>query len=488
MSSNYFRKFQKSIVGGMLSALLFAQAAAAEPRQVPEDSPRVTDNVRLIRQCIPAVVAIKAYRKSAKEGVFDVGEGSGSVVHENGYILTNAHVVQGAVRGEAALHNGKWRAYRVIAQFNNEDLAIIKIDADEPLSVMPLGRSDDLMLGEPTVTIGSPAGLVHTVSTGVVSGLGRATNTEHAYLPSMIQTSAAISGGSSGGPLINALGEQIGVITSRKTDAENIGFAIAVDRIREVLPKIIAAEERYGFWLGLEVDTLSSGAIVTKVYDGSPAATIGVKLGDVLTKLDKTELRTGVDVCLALLERKEGQKLPLAWRRGEENLSAEVTLGKAPVLPAVADEKMQPGLEVSRYEGKWQKVPNFDKLKPKSTAVTTEFNPDSSPTSGHAIRYRGFVKAPRDGLYVFYSASDDGSRVWIGDRLVVDNDGEHSFREASGIVRLAAGLHPITIGYFDAGGDHSLEVSVEGPELSKRPLPEDWLFHQGEAQVPPPAP
>ena len=104
-----------------------------------------------------------------------------------------------------------------------------------------------------------------TVSEGIVSGLKQATSTEQAFLPVMIRTSAAISGGSSGGPLINALGQQIGVVTSRKADAENIGFAIAIDRVRQMLPVMLAAEERNGFQLGLAIDMLASAAKVVWV-------------------------------------------------------------------------------------------------------------------------------------------------------------------------------------------------------------------------------
>ena len=158
--------------------------------------------------------------------------------------------------------------FKVIAGMSSEDMALIKVDAGKELQILPIGRSDDLMLGEPVLVIGNPVGLNHSVSTGIISGLNRSAATGGAFLPWLVQTSAAVSGGNSGGPLINALGKQIGIITSKRLDSENINFAIAADRIREVFSRLIAAELRYGFRLGVEIDMYEINAKVKTTING----------------------------------------------------------------------------------------------------------------------------------------------------------------------------------------------------------------------------
>ncbi len=343
---------------------------------------------------------------------------------------------------------------------------------------MPLGRSHDLLLGEPVIAIGSPAGLVSTVSEGVVSGLRRSTSTEQAFLPTMIQTSAAISGGSSGGPLINALGELIGVITSRKADAENIGFAIAIDRLREVLPAMLAAEQRFGFQLGLTVDMLGPAAKVLAVLPDSPAAAAGIEPGDVIQRIDEATIADGVAFHLALVDRQIGQKLSLATRRGQESRTVDCVLVELPLARPVVDQGLEPGLNFAAWQGTWQQLPDLSQVKPGETGKAEQ--PVAGVYKSHpdnfALEFTGLLKVPSDGLYTFHTRSDDGSRLHVDDRLVVNNDGTHPPRESAGVVRLLAGLHPIKVQFFETTGDELLQVSYEGPGVSKQEIPAAAYF------------
>jgi S1-C subfamily serine protease len=426
---------------------------------------------------------VRALRPGNKEGVTDIGHGGGSVIHPAGYILTNWHVIVNAPNVEVAFFRGDWKRARLVAELPQEDLALLKIEGDKPFATLPLGRSADLELGEAVITIGSPGGLPHSLSTGIISGLGRSTNTEHAHLPDMVQTTASISGGSSGGPLINVLGEQIGVVTSRKSDGENLGFAITVDRIRRVLPQLLALEQRCGITHGLTIDTVGPAATVLAVAPDSPAATAGLQAGDAIVSIDAQSLRHGGEYYLALIDRKPGDKLKCHVRRGDSEITSELTLGATPQITPVIVEPVQPGLRVARYEGEWQQLPDFAKLTPVETSVQTatprvDPSPDGeNDPENFALVYTGFVKIPTDGVYTFHLASDDGSRLVIGDETIVNHDGLHAASTAIGLVRLAPGLYPLRLEYFEATGGQTLRLGVSGPGVPQRDLPPEWLFH-----------
>jgi S1-C subfamily serine protease len=439
---------------------------------VAQTSPRETDTVRLVRKCLPTVVSIRTTRKHPSGNGYVFGMGSGSVIHPAGYVLTNSHVIDGAVEGDVLLHDGNAYRYRVVAQSLQEDMALLKIDAGKPLTYMTLGRSDDLMLGEPVVVIGNPNGLANSVSTGIVSGLNRSQSR-------MIQTSAAINGGNSGGPLINALGHQIGIITSKHLEAENIGFAITIDRAREMFPRMIASEQRYGVQMGITVDVLASTAKVSAVTANSPAAKAGIQVGDVIHQAGGLRVQHGLDYHIALIGAKPGKKLPLELVRGNKRIQIKPTFAPLPLPKPVSAKGTSPGLAFSYYQGQWQRLPDFKSLTPTATGMTPKPTLDLKGRSPEyfGFQFTGLIKAPADGLYTFYAASDDGSRLWIGDKLVVDNDGLHSHHESAGLIRLKAGLYPITIGFFEFSGGESLVVSWKGPKLKKQEiLPAAFFF------------
>lgn len=452
-----------------------AAAAGADPLAA-----RHTDTVRLVERCLPSVVALRCLRQDGPNAVLTVG--SGSVIHEAGYILTNDHVVGEVAAGDAILPGHAPLPFRLVARLPHEDMAVIKIDPPGPLPRLPLGRSADLMLGEPTLVIGNPDGIAHTVSTGIVSGLNRAVSTEHGHLPQLVQTNAAVSGGSSGGPLINAVGQLIGMISGKRPGGENLNFAIAIDHVRGSFPRLLAAEERCGFSLGMEVDMFGPSARVTGVATDSPAARAGVRRGDTVQRIDRRAVADGIDFHIALLDRRPGQTLSFDLDRAGTPLAADVTLAAFPDPDPVDIVGVLPGLRYAVFPGGWERLPDFASLRPAAVGTVDRVTlaPFESLPANFAVRFTGFIRVPADGLYTLFMASDDGSRLVVGDRPVVDNDGLHDDRESSGLVRLRAGLHPLRVEFFQGEGEKTLRVSIAGPNLGKRDLPPDMLFFRGE--------
>jgi serine protease Do len=272
--------------------------------------------------------------------------GSGFVIHPDGYIVTNAHVVARTTERKAIFADGREYDAQIVASDPQRDLAVLRIETDEPLPTLPLGRSDDLMIGETVIAIGNALGYEHTVTAGVVSSLGRDISASgELTFEDLIQTDASINPGNSGGPLLNVLGELIGVNSAIRADAENIGFAIPVDQLRDVLPDLLDVERRYRIETGMKVDHFARPRVVEVIAD-SPAHEAGVEPGDVLVAIDGEPVREGIDFDIALINRKPGEKLPLRLERGGEPVRATLTLGERPAPDADALARDKLGLEV----------------------------------------------------------------------------------------------------------------------------------------------
>jgi serine protease Do len=240
--------------------------------------------------------------------------GSGTVIHPSGYVLTNAHVVAQAQDLRVKFADGTELPAVVVASLPEEDLAVIRLEAnpDARFQAVSLGRSDDLMVGESVIAIGNPVGLGHTVTTGIVSALDRELSpADDVRFSGIIQTDAAINPGNSGGPLLNILGEQIGVNTAIRSDAQNVGFAIPVDRVKALLPRMLGVESRgrvrLGLLFGLE-DPRAPGAVVAAVEPGTPAATAGLTAGARLIGVGGRATPGLMDALVALLEQPIGER------------------------------------------------------------------------------------------------------------------------------------------------------------------------------------
>ena len=180
--------------------------------------------------------------------------GSGFVLHQAGYIVTNAHVVARTAEQKVIFADQREYDAQVVATDHEHDLAVLKIDPPQPLVPLRLGSSDDLMVGETAIAIGNPLGYQHTVTAGVISALDRTLELRgDLSFEGLIQTDASINPGNSGGPLLNVLGELIGINTAIRGDAQNIGFAIPVDQLRDILPDLLDVERRYRIYTGLKI-------------------------------------------------------------------------------------------------------------------------------------------------------------------------------------------------------------------------------------------
>jgi serine protease Do len=271
--------------------------------------------------------------------------GSGFVIHPAGYIATNAHVVHRTAERKVTFADGRSYDAQIIAHDTDLDLAVLKIEAGQSLQPLPYGRSDDLMVGETVIAIGNPLGYQHTVTAGVVSAVDRDLDFHNdVMLRGLIQTDASINPGNSGGPLLNVLGELIGVNTAIRGDAQNIGFAIPVDRLREVLPELLDVHRRYRIDSGLAVGGLTEPAIV-EVESDSPAEEAGLLVGDVLVSIDGVPVRYGVDFDIALIGKQAGDDVRLALRRDGRLLERKLTLDGRPAPDGAALAAQRLGIE-----------------------------------------------------------------------------------------------------------------------------------------------
>jgi S1-C subfamily serine protease len=261
--------------------------------------------------------------------------GSGFVIHPAGYIVTNAHVVARTADRKVIFPDKREFEAQIVATDTSRDLAILKINADRPLKTLLLGRSDDLMVGETVIAIGNPLGYSHTVTAGVISATDREIRVnQQVTFRGLIQTDASINPGNSGGPLLNVLGELIGVNTAIRGDAQNIGFAIPVNTLREVLPELLDVERRYRIHTGLAVigDAAGPGAKVVAVEAKSPAEAAGLRVGDLIRAVDQQRVDNAIDFHIALINRRRGEALRIRFDRDGKRSDTTLTVA-ARIMP-----------------------------------------------------------------------------------------------------------------------------------------------------------
>ena len=224
------------------------------------------------------------------------GEGSGFIIHKDGYILTNAHVIENSDSVQIALSTGGLFKGKLIGMDKVADLAIIKIDSPDPLPVIPLGSSKELKPGDWVMAIGSPFGLDLTVTVGIVSAKGRSLGATP--YDDFIQTDTPINPGNSGGPLINTQGEVVGINTAVMQMGQGLGFSLPVDLAKKLIPELKAHGKVTRSWLGVSVQDISladkeslklgvdQGSLVREVVVDSPAYKAGLKMNDVIVEFD----------------------------------------------------------------------------------------------------------------------------------------------------------------------------------------------------------
>jgi serine protease Do len=288
--------------------------------------------------------------------------GSGFILHPDGYIVTNHHVVDGAAAIRVTLGDGRELPATVVGRDPQTDLTLLRVEASD-LPVVPLGESSRLRVGEPVMAIGNPFGLEQTVTTGIVSATGRVIG--GGPYDDFIQTDASINPGNSGGPLINARGEAVGInsaIFSRTGGSVGIGFAIPVDLAKPILTQLAEKGRVERSQLGVTIQQLTpdlarafgvdarEGALVSSVAEGSPAERAGVKPGDVILEYDGTEVGAWSTLPRLVAMTPPGRKVGLVVLRDGQRVPLEATVarmqdGEAPVA-AKAEETGRLGLSV----------------------------------------------------------------------------------------------------------------------------------------------
>jgi serine protease Do len=314
--------------------------------------------------------------------------GSGFIINQNGYIVTNNHVVEGASQVQVKLSDGRELPAKVVGRDAKTDIALLKVEASG-LAVIPLGDSSASQVGEPVMAIGNPFGLEQTVTTGIVSATGRAIGA--GPYDDFIQTDASINPGNSGGPLINARGQAIGINTaifSQSGGSVGIGFAIPISLAKSVVTQLADSGKVTRGWLGVGIQAVTpdlaksfgwaetTGVLVSSVSEGSPAERAGLKSGDIITEYDGRKVERASDLPRAVAGTPVGREVRLSVVRdgmpmtltakiaaldvkepaqveGSEKAKPALGLAVQPLTPALAQQmgvRATQGLVVQRVE------------------------------------------------------------------------------------------------------------------------------------------
>ncbi len=333
---------------------------------------RRTPVVRVVHDILPSVVNIETEATIRQReidpwfGMFPrereyrtQAVGSGFIWDSSGLIVTNAHVIEGASTITVNLNDGRKLPASVIGVDPESDLAVLSVDASG-LPAAPIGTSGDLLIGEPVIAIGNPFGLSGSVTTGVVSALGRSvpSRDQNRTYTDFIQTDASINPGNSGGPLVSIEGRVIGINVAIYAEGQGIGFAIPVDRATKIIEDLRQFGEVHPAWLGAATATLTpeesrrrgfgvdAGAVVTRIFPGSPAAQAGLERNDVIISAGGASIdsREALNTILASFEA--GRELGLTIQRGQREVSMQVTLDQAPVNLGLEVLRQISGIEV----------------------------------------------------------------------------------------------------------------------------------------------
>jgi S1-C subfamily serine protease len=268
--------------------------------------------------------------------------GSGFLINEGGFILTNAHVIRNAtdIRVVRAKNREEFPA-RIIGIDPATDSALIRIEPQPDMQVLPLGSSGALDVGEIVMAVGNPFGLNHTVSAGLISAKDRLVSEDEASLLDYLQTDTAINPGSSGGPLLNLHGQVVGINTAIATDAQNIGFAIPIDTIKRVIPILVSGNPERG-WFGASARPASPGeaaelghsnpsaVIIDEVIDLSPASQAGVRVDDLVLRVGDQEIPDFIAFRRQLITLRPGNTLELTILRDGDQIEINSMLVTPP--------------------------------------------------------------------------------------------------------------------------------------------------------------
>jgi len=335
--------FGSSAIAGTSTSTTLLQAMSTAA-VTPITGVVLYDVSELVAQVRPGVVSVTETGMTMDMFMRQVemeGEGTGIVIDDEGHILTNYHVISGAETVSVYAEDGRERSARVIFGDPATDIAVLQVEDTEGLMPLALGDSDAMEVGDPVIAMGNALGLDETsptVSVGIVSALGRAIETDQAVLEDLIQTDAAINAGNSGGPLLNAAGEVIGINTAIASGAENIGFSISVNSVKEEIAQAlsgvgvpfvgvttIANSEELAARYRLAT---AEGLIVTSVLPTSPAGEAGITAGDIILAVDGVDITSGHRLDAAIEVAGAGGALTFTIQRGRSMGDLEVVVAE----------------------------------------------------------------------------------------------------------------------------------------------------------------
>lgn len=303
--------------------------------------------VAAVQQVLPAVVNISTERVveisdpiedmmrrffgQPRQGVQSLG--SGVIVDEDGWIVTNWHVVRRATKIRVSLADGtRYDDAKYITGDEKNDLALLKIESKKPLPHVDLAGEIEPSLGETVIAIGNPFGFDHTVTKGIISAKNRRYPPDDPQFEDILQTDAAINPGNSGGPLINTRGQLIAINTAILNEAQGIGFAIPAKRVANLLAAWFSPEKRARLWLGMRFAADDGKIVVTDVQPGSPAAQAGAQAGDRVVEVAGERATDLLRLQRSLLHRKAGDTVTFELERDGKRVSASVKLAALPVV------------------------------------------------------------------------------------------------------------------------------------------------------------
>lgn len=324
---------------------VFASVSACEADA--GNNARLTPLVEAVQHCKASVVNIHTEKPGVEEKdsrFFNAkprrvtGMGTGIVVDERGYIVTNFHVINEVEQITVTLEDGETFEARPVSFDRRHDLAIIHIKSDRPLSVMPMGTSSDLMLAETVFAVGNAFGYEHTVTAGIISALARDVEVDETQsYENLIQTDASINPGNSGGPLLNANGEVIGINVAIRAGAQRIGFAIPIDDARTTIARLLSTERLNGVSHGLVGTDVKSPEektlVVQKVIRGSAADKCGLRSGDVITRVREISICDRADWERSLLDIPLGKVVDVKVVRDARDITLQFTVGVGKPVP-----------------------------------------------------------------------------------------------------------------------------------------------------------
>jgi S1-C subfamily serine protease len=328
----------------------------AEPQRSPviqtDDEPPHSELSDVVADALPSVVNVKVKSVSLSQDAPPIegsGEGSGVVIDEQGIILTNYHVVAGAVSVRVVFTDDREPLDgRVIGGDRDRDLAVIEVDADD-LDAIPIGNSERMRLGDGVVAIGFPLGLGGpTVTSGILSGTDRRIEAQASFgierLVGLLQTDAAINPGNSGGALVDLNGRLVGINTAVAGSAENIGFAIAIDEALPIVNELITDPPDEQAWLGVQLGDITSpfvadelglpadatGAVVFGLIPSGPAEQAGIEEGEVIVSLDGDEIGSSDQLIERLRDLSPGTEVTLGIVSASGDRTVTVELAQRP--------------------------------------------------------------------------------------------------------------------------------------------------------------